>query len=177
MLQVRQDSEDNLIAHLKSVQVQYAAGAVNKSDVLRSKVELGNTEQDLSKEQNNYAVAMVKFIKLLGLPRTSQVGLKDNLTYEELPLSVDDCLQSARAHRPDLAQAQAGIHLAMEGIKLAKSQNLPQLSLNGDLDWNDSHFPGLNNGNWLVSLMASINVFDSGLIICYSSSKSRRYPL
>jgi outer membrane protein len=163
LLQVRRESEDNLMAHLKSVQIQYDSGAVNKADVLRSEVELGNSRQDLIKAQNQYDVTMVRFKKLLGLPRTGQVSLKDNLGYEEFPYTLEDCLRSAAEHRPDLAQVKAGVHIAAAGIESAKSQNLPQVSFNGDLDWNDSHFPGLRNGNWTVSLLASIDVFDSGL--------------
>ena len=163
LLQVKQESVDNLTEHLKSVQVQYDSGTVNKSDILRSEVELGNTQQDLVKAQSQYDVAMVKFKKLLSLPRTNQVVLKDNLAYRQFSLTLEECLQCAMTHRPDIAQAQAGVQNAQEGIKLAKSQNQPQVNLNGDLDWNDSHFPGLKNGNWTVSLVASINVFDSGL--------------
>jgi len=163
LLQVRQESADNLTAHLKSVQIQYDSGAVNKSDVLRSEVELGNTQQDLIKAQNHFEVTTVKFKRLLGLPRTSQVRLKDSLEYGEIPLSLEDCLRCAMEHRPDFAQAQARIRIAEEGIRLAKSQNQAQVSLNGDVDWNDSRFPGFKNGNWVVSLMASIDVFDSGL--------------
>jgi len=163
LLQVRQNSTDNIMAHIKSVQIQYDSGAVDKSHVLRSEVELGNSQQDLIKAQNRYEVAIVKFKKLLGLPHTSQVRLTDTLKYEDLSLSLDDCLRCAIEYRPDLGQAQAVVQSAEEGIKLAKTENLPQVSLRGDINLNDNRFPGLKNGNWAVGLVVSINVFDSGL--------------
>lgn len=160
---VNQESVNKLQAHLNSVQTQYDAGAVNKSEVLRSVVELGRSQQELIKAQNQYEITIVKLKKLLGLPRSSLVTLKDTLTAEPMELSLEECLQNARDHRPDFAQAKAQIHKAEAGTALAKSQNLPQVNLKGDTDWNDSHFPGLKNGNWGISIVASVNIFDSGL--------------
>jgi outer membrane protein TolC len=58
---------------------------------------------------------------------------------------------------------QAKIDIAKSGVKVAKSNNLPQVSFKGSNNWNDDNFPGAKQDYWMVSLTASINVFDSGL--------------
>lgn len=163
LLTVKQNSVHNLKEHMNSVQIQYDAGAVDKSHILRAEVELGNAQQDFVKAQHNCDVAIIKLKKVLGLPQISQIRLKDQLEYEEFSRSAESCLQVAMEHRLDLKQSQACVESAEEGIKLAKSQSLPQVSLNGDIDLNDYLFPGLKNGNWSIGLVVSMNVFDSGV--------------
>jgi outer membrane protein TolC len=162
-LALQQEEVDRLQTHFANTQVKFDQGDINKSDLLRSDVELSKAQRKLMTEQNQLDVALIQFEKQLGLPQTSQVLLKDSLGVTQITLSLDDCIQSARSHRPDLAEERATIQRVGEDITVAKSQNLPQVSLNGDADWNDIHLPGLRNGNWTVSLVASINIFDYGL--------------
>jgi len=162
-LQVNQESLDNLTAHLKSVQAQYEEGVVNKADVLRSEVEVINAQQDVMVAQNKYNLTMVSLKKVMSLPLTSEIKLKDDLNYQQYTATVDDCITYALKNRPDVIQGQTKIDIAKSDVKVAKSNNLPQVSLAGSNNWNDDSFPGLKQDYWMVSLTASINVFDSGL--------------
>ena len=162
-LQVNQESLTNLKAHLNSVQAQYEEGVVNKSDVLRSEVEVINARQDVMGAQNKYNLAMVSLKNVMSLPLTSEIKLKDNLIYQKYTFTVDDCVTYALNHRPDIIQVQAKIDIAKSGVKVAKSNNLPQVSFKGTNNWADDNFPGAKQDYWMVSLTASINLFDSGL--------------
>ncbi|MBP2659986.1 MAG: outer rane efflux protein [Firmicutes bacterium] len=162
-LQVSRESLMNLTAHLKSVQAQYDEGVVNKSDVLRSEVEVINAQQDVMGAQNKYNLAMVSLKNVMSLPLTSEIKLKDNLNYQQYTFTVDDCVTYALKHRPDVVQVQAKVDIAKSGVKVAKSTNLPQVSFKGSNNWNDDNFPGAKQDYWMVSLTASINIFDSGL--------------
>lgn len=162
-LQVNQESLTNLMEHLNSVQAQYEEGVVNKSDVLRSEVEVINARQDVMGAQNKYNLAMVSLKNVMSLPLTSEIKLKDDLIYQKYTFSVDDCVTYALNHRPDIIQVQAKIDIAKSGVKVAKSDNLPQVSFKGTNNWADDNFPGAKQDYWMVSLTASINLFDSGL--------------
>ena len=160
---MNQESLDNLTAHLKSVQAQYEEGVVNKADVLRSQVEVINAQQDVMVANNKYNLAMVSLKKVMSLPLTSEIKLKDDLNYQQYKATVDECVTYALENRPDVIQGQTKIDIAKSEVKVAKSNNSPQVSFTGSNNWDDNSFPGWKQDYWMVSLTASINVFDSGL--------------
>lgn len=163
LLKVSQDSVNDLAAHLKNVQAQYEVGTVAKSDVLRSEVELANAQQSLIKAQNSYDVAMATLNNVLGLSLDTEIKLKEELKYDKFGLSMDDSIQYALNKRPDVAQADLGVDSAKSAVTIARSGQLPTLAFSGSNDWNDKDFPGAKNSNWSLSLVASMNLFDTGL--------------
>jgi len=163
-LQVSQESLNNLTAHLKSVQVQYDEGVVNKADVLRSEVEVINAGQDLMKTKNNDNLAMINLKNVMGLPLDSVIKLKDSLNYQKDTRSLDECLKYALRDRLDIIVAKTKVDIAESGVKVAKSGNLPQVNFKGSENWNGDYGSGATHEYyWTLSLTASINVFDSGL--------------
>lgn len=163
LVKVAQESVDNLAAHLQNVEAQYAAGTVAKSDVLRSQVELANAQQNLTKAQNNYDLAVTSLENIIGLPLDTQLTLKEELTYVPVSMTMDQAINIALNNRPDLKQSQLGIEAAKYGLKVAQSGNKPTVNFNAYNDWSDTDFPGLDNSTWGMSVMASWNIFDSGL--------------
>ena len=53
-------------AHLDTVNANYAAGTVAKSDVLRSQVELADAKQNLVNAENNYDLSISSLNNLIG---------------------------------------------------------------------------------------------------------------
>jgi len=162
-LKVNQESVDMMQDHLKNVQAQYGVGVVAKSDVLRSQVELADIQQKQISAQNAYDLAVSNFNNIIGLPLDTEVKLKDELKTGTYALSLDDSIKYAMAHRPDVAQAEYNIDIAKQGVKVAKSGNLPSVDLSASQGWSDSSFPGTKDNGWSVGLAASWNVFDSGV--------------
>lgn len=174
-VKVNQETVANYAAHLKHVQDQYRIGTVAKSDVLSSQVELANAEDTLLKAQSNYQVAVANLNNVVGLPLDSELTLKEELKYETYPATLEECIQSALASRPELAEYQAKITSAQKDVKIAKSGNLPTVEFSLAQNWYDKDFPGLSNGNWQATLTTSLNLFDSGLT--KSKVRQSRYNL
>ncbi len=162
-VKVNQETVDNYAAHLDLVQAQYRAGSVAKAEVLSSQVQLANAQDSLSQSQNNYELAVAKLNNAIGLPLDSQLDLKQQLTYEKNPSSLEECLQYALTNRPELAKYQAKLGSAEADVKIAKSGYLPTVDFSLAQSWSDKKFPGADNGSWQASLTASMNLFDSGL--------------
>lgn len=162
-LQINQDTVKNYHDHLDLVQAKYEAGLVAKTDILSSQVDLAKAQDNLIKAQNNYNNALAALNNDIGLPHDTQVSLKDDFGYEPYKMTLEDCLQYALAHRPEIAQYDAKMKNAAAGVKVAESGKLPTLDLTAQEDWNDNHLPGIDNNNWLIKLTASYNVFDSGV--------------
>lgn len=159
---VNQQTVDSLTLHLKNVQAQYEAGTIAKTDVLRSEVELANAQQNLTKAQNTYDVAMASFNNVIGMPLDSQNIMKDELTYVKYDLSLEESIKLAQEKRPEIAQSQDNIDIAKTGIRIADSGRLPTVAFSANNGLSGSDFPGENN-NWSAGISASWNIFDGGV--------------
>lgn len=162
-LQVEQETVHNYEEHLNLVNDKYSAGLVDKTQVLSSEVNLAKSQDSLIKAQNNYNNAVAALNNAMGMPHDTELVLKDNFTYGQSSLTLEQCLQYAREHRPEIAQYEAKVSSAQDDVKIAKSGHLPTVDLTAEQDWNDEHLPGLKNSNWLLKLTTSFNVFDSGI--------------
>lgn len=163
LLEVSKQSVDDFTGHLKNVQAQFDVGTVAKSDVLQTQVKLANAQNSMIKAQNGYELAIASLNNVIGLPLDSQVSLKEELNYQPYSATLEDSIKYALVNRPEISQAEANIQSAKDDIKIAKSGDLPSLSLKGSNNWQDSEFPGSKNSNWTVSMSLGLNVFDSGL--------------
>lgn len=163
LVRVSQESVDSLVGHLKNVQAQYEVGTVAKSDVLRSEVELANAQQNLTKAQNNYELAVSSLNNVMGLPLDTEIIIKQELKYEKYPQTLNDSISYSMEHRPEVIQANAAVDSAQKDVQVAKSGYLPAVNFQGRQDWNKDTFPGTDNNNWSLSLIASWTAFDSGV--------------
>lgn len=162
MVKVNQESVDNLNEHLKNVQAQYTVGTVAKADLLRSEVELANAQQNLTKAQSSYDVAVASLNNTIGIPMDMQSSYKDDLNYAPYNTSLDESITQAMNRRPEIAQSKYNIDFARIGVKVADSDRMPTIALGAAEGWGGPDFPG-NTNNWSMSLSASWNIFDSGL--------------
>ena len=162
-VQVNQDTVKNYEDHLSLVKAKYDIGVVAKTDVLSGGVDLANAQDKLIQAQNNYNNARAAFNNTLGLPHDTEVSLQDAFLHEQYPMALEECLRYAILNRPEIAQYEAQTASAKYDIKIAKSGYLPTVSLGAQQGWYDKEWPGDDHDNWLVSLTASVNVFDSGV--------------
>lgn len=162
-VQINQDTVKNYEEHLKLVQQKFELGIVAKTDVLSSQVDLAKAQDTLIKAENNYSNAVAALNNDIGLPHDTELRLKNDLTYQKYPQTLEACLQYAETNRPELSQYQAKLASARYGVKVAQSGHLPTVDFSAEQDWNDSHLAGTKNSNWLVKLSTSLNVFDAGL--------------
>ncbi|AJQ26436.1 TolC family protein [Pelosinus fermentans] len=162
-VQVDQETVNNYVDHLNLVKVKYDQGLVAKTDILSSQVDLAKAQDTLIIAQNNYNNAVATLNNAIGLPHHTELQLKDDFTYEKYSLPLEECIQYAKDHRPEIVQYEAKVASAHSGVKIAKSGYLPTVDFTAQEGWNDSHTPGLDNNNWTVKLTASFNVFDSGI--------------
>ncbi|MDR7868623.1 MAG: TolC family protein [Sporomusaceae bacterium] len=162
LVTVNEESVKNLQQHLKTAQAKYNVGLVAKADILRSEVELANAEQNLIKSKNSYELALANLKNVMSVDPASEIVLTDALKYEKYDKSLEDSIAMARAKRPEIAQAEAGVNMASSGVKVAESGNIPSVTFGASKGWSDSALPE-SGGDWTVSLAANWNVFDAGV--------------
>ena len=163
MQKLGRESVDRLADHLKNVEAQYEVGVVAKVDVLRSQVELANAKQSLIKAENAYQIAEANLNKIVGLPMDTQLKLDNILVYTPYDNDMQYCLDYAAKHRPELEQAKQNVEAAKGALRVAISGHMPQVAATASQNWNDSNWPGDENGNWYVGVSVGLNIFDSGV--------------
>lgn len=163
MQQLGRESVTRLADHLKNVEAQYEVGVVAKVDVLRSQVELANAKQSLIKAENAYQIAEANLNKIVGLPMDTQLKLDNILVYTPYENDMQYCLDYAAKHRPELEQAKQNVEAAKGALRVAISGHMPQVAATASQNWNDSNWPGDENGNWGVGVQVTMNIFDSGV--------------
>ncbi|SMC38538.1 TolC family protein [Sporomusa malonica] len=163
LVKLREESVNQLTAHLKNVEAQYGAGTVAKSDVLRSEVEKAKAEQNLIIAKNSYELAISNLNNVIGLPLETEIAVKEELKYEEFSQTLEDCIKLALANRPDLAQANTSVESAKADIKVAESGSKLSVAATASEKWSDSEFPGTDNNTWAIGINASYNLFDAGI--------------
>lgn len=161
MVSVGRETVDNLKEHQRVVEAKYEAGIVAKSDVLRADVELSNAEQNLIKYENQNALAISSLNNLMNADPSTQLQLTDELKYTPETKTLEESIALAKANRPDIAQADASVQSADNGVKIAEGGKLPTVSVSASSGWKNSILP--NDNNWSVGLSASWNIFDAGV--------------
>jgi len=162
MLNVKEESVNNLTAHLNIVRVKYEAGTVAKSDLLRSEVELSNAEQDMIKAQNQYEIAVISLLNVMNMDIGTEIQLADELSYQPDARTLAEAIALARQQRPEMVQAKISIDRAAKNITVAQSDKRPSVSLSASTGWDDNLLPN-DERNWSVGAKASWNIFDSGV--------------
>lgn len=162
-VKIARESVEALTIHWNNTQKEFDAGVVAKADVLRSKVQLANAQNNLIKIENGYEMALLQLNHVMGQPLRNELELNAELKYDPYPLSMDGCIDYALKNRLELKQAQTMVEITQDKVNIAKGEKLPSVSLMGTNVWDDTNNSGTNSKNWTVALMSQWNIFDSGV--------------
>ena len=162
-VKLSQESVERLERYLQDVKLQFDVGVVAKVDVLRSEVELANARQTLIEVQNAYDLTMAKLNNIVGLPLTTELSIKGELSYAKFDQDLAACVDAALRQRPEISQSTDAAKIAQEAITIAKAGYLPTVTAVYQAGWYNDTFPGGSNYNWSVYLTTSWNFLDSGL--------------
>mgnify|MGYP003586207988 CR=1 FL=1 len=163
VVKLNKESVERLKAHLANVIAQFEVGTVARVDVLRSQVELANAEQLLIKSQNDFDVAVIKLLNIVGLPLDSDLSLKEELKYQSYSQTLEECLAYAMTSRPDLYQAAHMVKGAKGGLQAARGGYGPQVAAFATNEWGGETFPGSASSKWTVGATLNMNILDSGV--------------
>jgi outer membrane protein len=164
MLAIAKQTVDDLAQHLINVQSYYDAGTVALPDLLQTKVRLANSQDGLIKAQNAYELSMYALNNVMGLPLKNQIKAIDEFVYQPYPVSLDDSIAHAVGQRPELSAAALNVSINEQQITVAKSDNLPTISLFGTQTWNsersNSAVGNYNENDWMVGANLTLDLLD-----------------
>lgn len=143
-------------------------GVATRANALTVSVKLNEAEMALTKVDNGLSLARMLLCQLCGLPLDTQFTLEDEnkeLSSTAGGNSAFD-MSTALSRRPDLRSLELAADIYDKKIKLARSENLPQLALVGNyLLTNPSVFNGFEKkfkGMFNIGITLSAPLFRWG---------------
>jgi outer membrane protein TolC len=106
------------------------AGQATPDQVLRARADLSDVEQRLDEARQSEDAAARAFNRILRRPLDAPIDeLPDSVLRFEIALSEEQAVATALTRREELAQAEAGVHAATAGVRLASASFLPSVAL------------------------------------------------
>ncbi|HEX6628716.1 MAG TPA: TolC family protein, partial [Gemmatimonadaceae bacterium] len=133
------------------------------ADVLQAKTALSQEQLNLETTLGNLQAARGGLAAALGLPANLPFDLEpltEPLPVRGLALSVDSVINQALANRPDLQAARAQAAAAAQQVRVARSAELPSLSLNSNAARTYSTPATFAGPSYTVQLGLSIPIFN-----------------
>jgi len=150
-------------ANLTSAQQRNKVGLATIADVLQSQTALSQEQLNLETIEGNLQAARGSLASALGLPANLPFDLQPMpaaIPTGMISQTVDSVINDALRNRPDLAAARAQAAAASAQIKVARSAELPALSLGSNAGRTFASPSTLNGPNYSLSLGVSIPIFN-----------------
>jgi outer membrane protein len=171
------DTITQVQGHLKDVRAHYDQGLLTKNEVLRTELQLSQTELMQIDARNAVEIAQTSLATLIGLPVGTQIeptssaeALASRAPAPE-PSSEGEAgralLDTALAGRPELRASEFRIKASEAGLKAARSGWYPQVSLAGNYYYlrpNPRLLPAVDKfkGTWDVGIAVSFDLWNWG---------------
>ena len=160
---IAQDLVNQAQAHYEDVSRKFDQGSTSRFDVLQSKVQVSIVTPELINAKNAVTLIEAQLKKLLGLKMQDAIRLKGVLTYYVVDINESEFLQQAYLTKPEMILKSLGVDVDKWGIQVAKAQNRPQISADGEYFYRSNNWSNMFNtrhNNWNVGVSVSIPVFD-----------------
>ncbi|MBW2636395.1 MAG: TolC family protein [Deltaproteobacteria bacterium] len=132
ILELANQSVQQLQAHRDKAQSFYDVGIIPKNDLLYAEVELANGNQDLVRAENALNLAKARFNTVIRRDIHLPIEVEDILTYKPFEKGFDECLSMGLQKRPEIKAYELEYEKAGRAVKLAKSGFYPKLNVVGN---------------------------------------------
>jgi len=168
LLEVTQKSRERSLKQLERAQSLFDLGSVARSDVLKAKVDVAQSELDLIAARNSVELERARLAKLLGLPVDRRVEVQADLSISEQNFNAEELLEKARLLRPDLKAAAERLNAARASLSAARAGSYPSLFSYFNWRWRDEEFPRstrdlTRKSTWTVGMGIQFPIFDGML--------------
>ena len=166
LVEANRQGFDVVKANYENVQALYKHGQAAEFDLLRAEVQVSNTEPAVISAENNLLLAVNGLKILLSIPLDSDVVIRGDFTFTEVPESnLDQGSRNGLTNNPALQQLSFQETMLGQNIGIEQSGFFPSVFAFGAYQWQtqDNTFQ-LNNYLWAnvasIGLTLSWNIFD-----------------
>ncbi len=170
---------ENAQASLRDTQALEAAGVGTKFDVLRSQVNLANSQQDLTNSLSRQQISRRQLITLLNLPQNVNISTAESVKIAGLwNQTLEETIVQAYQSRPELQQRLAERTIGEQRRRQALSQLGPQVAFVATYDLLDRYNDDINTKDgYSIGVRASLNLFDGGAASARASQERKNIAI
>jgi outer membrane protein len=139
---------------------QERRGVLTAEDVLRAEVQVAEVRQLLTRARSAVRVTVAGLNRAIGLDVSAPTEVADRREQPSVTLSLEDSLGLALRNRREIAVVQKGIADANLGVKIAKADYLPTISIQSSAA--DITGSGVQNGRVLAGGLFATHDFYTG---------------
>ena len=167
ILDVAEQSVEQLNAHRDIAQSFYDVGIIPRNDLLYAEVELAGGTQDLVRAENGVQLAKAKFNTILRRDINAQIEVEDILMYKPFQKTLEECLKTAFENRSEIKAYTLSVEQSKKTVTLAKSDFFPSVNLVGNYSWYGDE-PDVSGSkyqdqeDWYVMAAATWNFWEWG---------------
>ena len=143
---------------LERTQRRREVGLVTDADVLAVEVHLADVRQRHIATSGEVSIARLELAEALGLPLDQPVTLVKPAA-PAAPPDATTLTGAAITARPESQQAEAQLHLAENGKRLALASFFPRVGVEAAWEFNGSTWTAQRSG-WIVGASVDLNVFN-----------------
>ena len=152
-------SADQDLENERVQQVKY--GSALDQQLIESRAEALEAKQDLLATELQISDLTIQLNDLMGLPVRTQLALDSTVASIQDTCQREECVKIALASHPEVAAARAQVEKASAGVRLAKAEYLPDVSVFARYNYqNNVPFLARNFGTFGVQL--KYDLFDGG---------------
>ncbi len=157
---VAETAMKSTVEHLKLAEALYKQGMLIGSEVLLAKVHMADVKEMQIKAGNREATAKAALNRLLGREQETPFVVSETLEYREFPGDLKGLQDEALKDRPDLAGMSVNVRNMDEGVRMAKTDYLPNLNIIGRYDIDTEDLSGNGGESYTVMGQLTWNIFD-----------------
>ncbi|BDV41429.1 RND transporter [Geotalea uraniireducens] len=147
--------------HFRVAKVRNEQGVGLKSDELRARTFLSETEQQNITAINDLKLAKMRLALAAGGEAGDYLDIDGDVTTEPFRMSEEEVVHEALQSRPDLKGTAKLVEKADAAVGLARSAWLPTLYADASYQMNDRDIPlGRDNDAWAVGASLRWEIFD-----------------
>ncbi|GAA6620899.1 TolC family protein [Scytonema sp. NUACC26] len=163
-VRINQSAVTNAQASLRDAEALERAGVSTRFDVLRSRVNLSNAQQQLTNSLSQQRIARRQLAQTLSLGQGIDISAADPVKLAGLwNIPLDQTIVQAFQNRPELQQSLAQRNIAEQQRRLELARLGPQLSLVARYNTTDQFDDNQSiQDNYSLAVNASLNLYDGG---------------
>ncbi|MBQ3695941.1 MAG: TolC family outer membrane protein [Alphaproteobacteria bacterium] len=160
VLDLRENNEKVLKEHLKSYRKRFKVGDLTRTDVAQSEARSEGATAARIAAEGNLKVSQANFFSIVGL---DPEGLEDVVDFKhELPASLDEAVEYAMEHNPQIKAAKYAKDAAGYDVKSKKGELLPQVDMTAAAGRQHEQLTVDRGDYWQVKANLTVPIYSAG---------------
>ncbi|MCA0433956.1 MAG: TolC family outer membrane protein [Proteobacteria bacterium] len=170
ILSLREQNVGNLAKQLQAAQARFDAGEVTRTDVTQARARVAGAQSSVASAKAQLASSIARYEQFVG----SKPGKLQMPGIANIPSSLDEALEIARANNPTIKAAEHTRQAQEHAIEVVKGDLLPEARVTASSSVSD---PSGSNPNWTtntqVSASLTVPIYEAGRV--YSEVREAKH--